>query len=81
MPFVQLLVELLTVIFCCAAVDKYSRLERAAEIDLKQCAVVYISLRLQSVCEKYLDIVTTRRFIPKCFQFVRVNHAMEFSIS
>jgi len=28
MPFVQLLVELLTIIFCCA-VDKYSGLERA----------------------------------------------------
>lgn len=32
MPFVQLLAELLTVIFCCA-VDKYSGLERAAEIE------------------------------------------------
>ena len=55
MPFIQLLAELLTVIFCCA-VDKDSGLERAAEIELKQCAVVYISdisLRLQSVCEKY----------------------------
>ena len=52
MPFIQLLAELLTVIFCCA-VDKYSGLERAAEIELKQCAVVYISLRFQSVCEKY----------------------------
>ena len=80
MPFIQLLAELLTVIFCCA-VDKDSGLERAAEIELKQCAVVYISLRLQSVCEKYLDIVTTRRFKPKRFQFLRVNHAMEFSIS